>query len=245
MKVRLSERRNEGLTRADVIALLVIVAVLAVLAAMLLPVLAAAKRRSSRINCISNLNQLSVSYQVCQLDPELQMSVLVTNGNAVERLWEEGNSTNASVSAADEIRRGPLLNGNAAGWFQVMSNQLSTPKILICPADTGRTTATNFTTDFNNSHISYFVNPDANKTYPQMLLFGDSNLQMSNAPVKPGLLTWTGNTPLSWTAARHKHVGNISYADGSVAEISDNGLQQAFLLATNGTPTMTDRLMIP
>ena len=62
--------------------------------------------------------------------------------------------------------------------FGVMSNELTTPKIVICPADSGgnRHEATNFFMItgrgdfFNNKRISYFVGVDADETKPSMLL---------------------------------------------------------------------------
>jgi hypothetical protein len=112
--------------------------------------------------------------------------------------------------------------------YLVMSNELSTPKVLICPADTDHSFAINFGTDFNNSHISYFVGLDAKEMNPQMFLSGDDNFAVAGVPVKSGLLELSTNTAVSWTAARHKFFGNIGLADGSVQEISSLGLQQAF-----------------
>ena len=43
--------------------------------------------------------------------------------------------------------------------FQVMSNELSTPKILVCPADT-RVAAANFVR-LKNQNVSYFVGLEA------------------------------------------------------------------------------------
>ena len=82
------------------------------------------------------------------------MAVSVTNGGAMEL----------------------VATGNVAACFQVMSNELSTPKILLCPEDTHRTYATNFSTGFSGANISYFVNPDAAEAYPQMIMLGDDNL---------------------------------------------------------------------
>ena len=45
--------------------------------------------------------------------------------------------------------------------FQVMSNELSTPRFWFARADTDRRYATNFAKDFDDSNISYFVNLDA------------------------------------------------------------------------------------
>ena len=42
-----------------------------------------------------------------------------------------------------------------------MSNELNTPKILVCPADRKRTVAASFATGFGNANISYFLNAAA------------------------------------------------------------------------------------
>ena len=58
--------------------------------------------------------------------------------------------------------------------FQVMSNELNTPVILVCPSD-----VRGFARDFSslrNANISYFVNLDAGEATPAMPLCGDRNL---------------------------------------------------------------------
>jgi len=135
-----------------------------------------------------------------------------------------------------------LANGNTA-WinFAIMSNELSTPKILICPADKTRFSATNFTTDFNNNKVSYFVSLDASSDQPEMFLSGDENFAVSGIPVKSGLLELSTNIAISWTAARHKFVGNIGLADGSVEQITTTNLEQAIQSAG----VAKNRLAIP
>ena len=203
----------------------VVIAVMIVLAAILLPVLAATKHRDSRLNCVSNVKQIALAFRVWELDNNNKnpMAISVTNGGAMEL----------------------IAAGNVAGCFQMMSNVLSTPKVLICPADTGHLPATDFQNDFNSSHISYFINPDARQAYPQMILSGDDNLAINGVPVKSGLVVLPSAAQVSWTAARHINVGNISFADGSFSEVSISGLQQALELSTNGTPTPIVRLAIP
>jgi hypothetical protein len=94
-----------------------------------------------------------------------------------------------------------------------MSNELSTPKILICPADT-RAFATNWFT-LGDENVSYFVAVDAQEIKPQLLLLGDRNI--TNGVVPFGrLLVLRTNQSVGWTKEMHKHVGNVAVADASV-----------------------------
>jgi hypothetical protein len=125
-----------------------------------------------------------------------------------------------------------------------MSNELSTPKILVCPADTSRIAATNFATDFNNMKISYFVSLDAEDKYPGMLLSGDDNLVVNGVRVRPGILSLSVNASVEWTKER---IGKL-HGPGYVA-LADGSVQQAATLTVQSTPVnagvATNRLAIP
>jgi hypothetical protein len=153
------------------------------------------------------------------------MSVSVTNGGAMEL----------------------VATGNVAACFQVMSNELITPKILLCPEDTRRTYATNFSTGFSDANISYFISADAVETYPQMILDGDDNLLVDGKPVQPGILNLRTGSTIAWTKDRHHGVGNIGLADGSAQQVTGDGLNSVVGLYTNGVPTnnVANRWLIP
>jgi|SRR5881394_885400 len=56
-----------------------------------------------------------------------------------------------------------------AGWL-VMTNELSTPKILICPSDKGRTAAQNWAS-LSAANLSYeYLNPNGSETNPYVIL---------------------------------------------------------------------------
>jgi competence protein ComGC len=217
MKLCFSNQRTTALTKIEVV---VIVAALAILAALLLPALAAAKRKSSRIGCINNVKQIGISFRIWEGDhgDKYPMAVSVTNGGAMEL----------------------VATGNVVTCFQVMSNELSTPRILRCPEDTRRTYATNFSTGFSDANISYFVNQDAAEAYPQMILDGDDNLQIDGKPVQPGILTLWTNGHVGWTKGRHHGNGNIGFADGHADQVTSHGLKSALVGSS-----ATNRLAIP
>jgi type II secretory pathway pseudopilin PulG len=207
-------------TGFTLVGLLVIIAVLAILAAMLLPALARAKTKSTQIQSVNNLKQSCLAFKMWAGDNDDKYPMDVPKA---------GGGTKGFNTGADTFRH-----------FQVMSNELSTPKILVCPSDT-RTAANNFTR-LNNQNVSYFVGLDANESSPQMLLDGDRNITADNEPVK-GILKLVPGQRVSWTQAIHVDSGNVGLSDGSVQQCSDSALQNA--LQNSGVPTNTWRISLP
>ena len=74
-----------------------------------------------------------------------------------------------------------------------------------------------------------------------MFLSGDDNFAINGVSVKSELLEVSTNMTVTWTAARHKFIGNIGLADGSVQQITTTNLQQAI----QATGIATNRLAIP
>ena len=219
MKPRVAHRPTAALTLLEV---LVAIFVLAVLVAMFLPYHdGRSKHIAMKIACVNNLKQIGLSY----------------------RLWPAGQSDKYPMQVA--IKYGGAMElvatGGVALNYLVMSNQLSTPQILVCPADDRRMAATNFSTDFSDGKISYFVGVDAAEEYPQRLISGDDNFEIGGVPVKSGLLELSTNTPITWSADRHRFSGNIALADGSVQSVTISGLRSRL----NQTGLATNRLAIP
>ena len=221
MKPGVSNQKSAALTLVEV---MVIIVVLFVLAALLLPSTTGVPVKATSINCRNNLKQVGMAYRIWAGDHDgkypMQVSVADTHGGGTMELANGGNA---------------WIN------YAVMSNELSTAKILWCPTDTDKTCATNFTTDFNGRKISYFVGLNADTNHPQAFLSGDDNFEISGVSVKSGLLEIFSNTPVAWTTARHNRRGNIGFADGSVQMVSSKAL--AWQL--NQTDLVTNRLAIP
>lgn len=128
---------------------------------------------------------------------------------------------------------------NVFPHFQILSNELQTPKVLVCGAD-DRNPATNFTTDLNNSKVSYFVGVDADESNPQMILAGDRNIAVGSR-VQTGLITLTTNQVISWSKKIHNLNGNLLFADGHAEQVTTGKLRDA----VKNTGVTTNRLAIP
>jgi prepilin-type processing-associated H-X9-DG protein len=218
MNIAFSPKRERGLTLLEIF---VILAVISILAALLIPALLYGKVRAQRITCDGYLKGVGLAYPVWESDHKnlYPMAVARTNGGTMDFIT------------------GP----NAWRHFQVMSNELSTPRILICPAESDhmRSAATNFNF-LRNPNLSYFVGLDANEINPQLILAGDRNIT-NGTSVKNGVLDVSTNNSAGWTAEMHNGHGNMALADGSVQQVSILGLRTA---VTN-TGLATNRLQMP
>ena len=215
MQPRLSPKRNAAMSLFEVG---VVIAVVLILAVFFLS--RAAKQISPETVCINNQRQMALAYKIWAGDNNdtLPTGISSTNGGALEL----------------------IATGNVASVFQVMSNELSVPKILICPAD-ARNEATDFTR-LTRTNISYFVGLDfTNDTNPQLILSGDTHFEFSSLPVKPGIHTFAQTDPVGWSSARHPRTGNLGLTDGSVQPASSNQLHNFFV----STGVTTNRFAIP
>ncbi len=216
MKKLRCKQRERGLTLVELLVIIVIVAIMAML---VYPGGRKDKARALRIQCLNNLKQTGLAFDVWAGDhgQKFPMEISQTNGGTME-----------FVTGPNEWRH-----------FQVMSNELSTPLVLICPADEARVRATNFAF-FNNSNLSFFINLDYSRPNPHAFWSGDRNLT-NGTPIRDSLLELTTNNPAVWTAEMHGKKGNLLLFDGSVQQADESGLRSAI----ENSGSSTNRLQMP
>ena len=100
---------------------LLFVAVVAVYSAMLFPALTRAKGKAQEIKCANNMKIIGLSFRTWALDHNDKFPFNVSTNL--------GGTLELCAPGADGYDK------NAAMHFLVLSNELSTPTVLICPAD--------------------------------------------------------------------------------------------------------------
>ena|SRR5215471_11127274 len=213
--------------------LLVVIAVLAVLAAIQLPALARTRVQSQRIQCVNNLKQVGVAFRRWAQNHQERYPMWVTSSEG----GPAGNWSSLPIS---------MKSVGAFTVFMTMSNELSAPKLTVCPTD-DRKASTNWGAgsgadgnvfvpaapggNYGNARVSYFIGVDANQFRPQMLLSGDWNW-VPNVASQGTFLNGVWGTNVSssagWTDKMHRQNGNVLHADGSVQQYTPAEMRDAF-----------------
>lgn len=178
-------------------------------------------RRSPRIDCVNNIKAVGMGARVFANDHEEKFpwQVSTNRGGSME-----------FVNTRDVFRH-----------FLAMSNDLATPRVLVCAGDKERRPAKKWQKEFmDNERVSYFVGLDARAASGDWMLCGDRNITGQTIRTN-GIVLSTKDSWVTWTNGNHGTAGNIGFADGSVMQMSRVALTN-FIQSAVFT---TNRLAIP
>ena len=210
---RFSRATPRGVTSLDV---LVVIATVALLVVVFQTVLQPRRQKGGHPRtCVSNLKQVSYAFRVW------------ANDHAEKFPWE--------VSPERGGVRDEPFTTVAVRTYMMLSNELNTPKVLVCPQDRQRVWAKNWRLTHKN--VSYFVGLDATTDSPAALLSGDRNLVGDGQPLGPGRHALAQFKQVQFGTNLHNRAGRIGFADGSVLQASETSLQQSIESAIYGGTT--------
>lgn len=216
--VTFNQKKDGAFTLVEMLA---VIAIVSILAALLLPAINKTQAKARRIQCVANLKQTGAAFHMFLHDhaDRLPMQVSTNNGGTSEFIL-------ASYQAGSEFYF-------EYRHFQALSNELVTPKLVVCPADMARVTAANFA-EFNNKNVSYFVGANADYSQPNSILAGDRNI--TNASGSRSMIRLAADTQVSWTRELHEFRGNVLYVDSHVENL--RGVTE--ILPKNNAPMVMD-----
>ena len=188
-------KRKHRTPAFTLIELLVVIAIIAILASLLLPALARGKAKAKDVACINNFKQIGLGLRMW------------ANDQGDKYPWQVDVSKGGSSGSPDWTDH-----------FRVLSNELRTTRILLCPTDLASKVGQNWTLVTGDANISYFlgINSLVSQAGSQIILAGDRNVLGGGGGLDPSWSTFLGTSiDAAWDKSLHNLTGVLAMGDGS------------------------------
>ncbi len=229
--------RQKGFTRIE---LFVVISAIVLLFMMVSLMPAKSNAKAYRMKCSSNLKQIAVAFKMYAGDNDGKFP------------WIPKSS-------------GTDFTNQLKVWqyFQIISNDLGSTKILLCPQEQEaerKQPACEFSNSIyglahpsNQNHsVSYFLGVYSSESLTNAILAGDSTV---TTRINPQLYSSNGTNAVEvatnsiWSSApmqaNHEGYGVVALADGSVRQSRNAGLQAALRIARDSYGTNANRFLFP
>jgi hypothetical protein len=209
-------RSSSAFTRPE---LITISAILLVLLLIMSVAWTVQRRKQLHRICVNNLKNVGLAFRLTASDSSdrfsFEVSIAEGGTNDYTNVWQH---------------------------FRGISNELSTPKILVCPESYKRRAQT-FET-LSDQNITYFLGVTAIETAPQSFLAGDTGFLIAGQSPTSNPVTLTTNTSMAYPLSIHQSLGKIAMGDGSVQQLDPIRLRHA-LTNTSQSTLATNILLLP
>lgn len=196
------------------IELAAVILVLIVLASLLSAREQHAHKERQQQTCINNLKHIGLAYRIWSTGDEFPFEASTNDGGTKEfpHVWQH---------------------------FQILSNELSTPQLLVCPSGP-KVPAKNWKS-LTDANVSYFEGESAQDTFPQSFLSGDSGFVLAGASPESNPIELTKDSDISYPASVHRGIAIICMGDGSVQRFNSDSLK----LQQKNTGLETNVVLLP
>jgi prepilin-type processing-associated H-X9-DG protein len=209
--------RSAGFARTELLVLIaILLGIISVLTISSIKAKQQQRREQLKTQCVNNLRNIGLAYRIWSTDcgDAFPFEVSTNDGGAKEYIttWQQ---------------------------FQTLSNELSIPRVLICPGTTNIESA-NWQL-ISDRNITYFIGVTAAETSPQAFLSGDEGFLISGKEPDANPVILKTNTHMTYPPSVHRTTGNIAFGDGSVLQLSPARLTEG--LRNSGLET--NILLVP
>jgi competence protein ComGC len=166
--------------------------------------------------------------------------VYLKNVGLAYRTWASDNNDLFPFQVSTNQQGTLELTNDIAAQFRVLSNELATPKIAICPGLYSKIPEATNWTELSAKNVGYYVNIGADSKITNSILSGDPGFTIDNFPPTSGINRIRRHAQIRYPKDVHAGFANVVKADGSAMRVKNENWP--FLL---GPSSPTNLFLLP